>query len=93
MVKLFELLTKKSAIKILLWFMENSSNEFYEHEVRNKTKISRGSSIKWLRQLAEDGFLIRRSKGRLILYRLNSENPLVKELKSLCLNVELIEEE
>lgn len=85
MMQLFELFTKKTVVKIMEFFMKNPSGEFYEAEIRGKIKIAKGSSLKWLKKLVEHNFLSRRTKGRLTLYRLNSENVLIKELKKLML--------
>jgi len=83
MVQLFELFAKRSATKILEFFLDNPSGEFYETEIRKKVNIVKASSIKWLRTLAELDFLLKRNKGRMILYKLNLENPIIKELKKL----------
>lgn len=85
MVQLLELLTKGSAVKILEFFMDNPSGEFYEAEIRRKMKIAKATSIKWLKKLAEHHLLLKRTKGRTILYRLNSNNVFIKELKRLRL--------
>jgi predicted nucleotidyltransferase len=83
MVQLFELLTKRSATKILEFFLDNPSKEFYEAEIREKSGVAKASSVKWLKPLAKLEFLSKRNKGRMILYKLNSENQVVKELKRL----------
>jgi len=83
MVQLFELLTERSAIKILEFFLDNPSKEFYEAEIREKSDVAKASSVKWLKTLAKLEFLSKRNKGRMILYKLNSENQVVKELKRL----------
>jgi len=85
MSQLFELLTKKTAMKILEFFMDNPSKEFYDSEIIKKLKISKASSIKWLRIMTEYGYLSRRTSGRMILYRFKTDNILMKELKRLKL--------
>ncbi len=82
MVQLFELLTKKSVVKLLEFFMDNPSKELYEAEIRKRVKISKSSSLKWLRKLAEHDFLLKRTNG-MVFYSLNKNNILVKELKRL----------
>lgn len=90
MVQLFELFAKRSAMRILEFFMDNPSNEFYESELRQKLKVAKASSSKWLRKLADYEFLSRRVKGRIVLYRLNTDNVLIKELKKLKLISSLV---
>jgi predicted nucleotidyltransferase len=85
MIQLFELFAKKSAMKILEFFMDNPSSEFYESELRKKLKIAKASSIKWLKEMVKCEFLSARTKGRIIFYKLNSDNVIIKELKRLKL--------
>lgn len=85
MVQLFELFAKRSAIRILEFFLDNPSGEFYESEIREKSGVVKASSVKWLKTLVESNFLSKRNKGRMILYKLNSENSIIKELKKLKL--------
>jgi len=90
MVQLFELFAKKSAIRILEFFMDNPSAEFYESEMRKELKIAKASSFKWLKKLVDYDFLSRRTKGRMVFYRLNTDNVLIKELKRLKLISSLV---
>jgi predicted nucleotidyltransferase len=92
MSQLFELLTKKTAMKILEFFMDNPSKEFYNSEIRKKLKIAKASSIKWLRVMTEYEYISKRTSGRMILYRLKTDNFLMKELKRLKLISFLIPE-
>jgi predicted nucleotidyltransferase len=92
MSQLFELLTKKTAMKILEFFMDNPSKEFYDSEIRKKLKIAKASSIKWLRVMTEYEYISKRTSGRMILYRLKTDNVLMKELKRLKLISFLIPE-
>lgn len=92
MIQLFELFNKKSAMKILVFFIDNPSGEFYETEIRKKLRIAKASSIKWLKEMVNCEFLSTRTKGRIIFYRLKSDNVLIKELKRLKLVSSLIPE-
>lgn len=69
--------------RVLKFFLNNSRGEFYEKEIQRKTAAARASVRKWLRVLEDFRFLSVSMKGRLKLYRLNRENPLVKQLKVL----------
>jgi predicted nucleotidyltransferase len=78
-----EFLASKVSVKILLFFMENPKSTFSEKEVRKRLKIARGSVIKWLQVFVNKGFLFKTQGGKLNIYSLNSENPIVKQLKIL----------
>lgn len=83
MSQLFELFSKKAAMRLLEFFMDNPSGEFYRSEIRKKVKIAKASSTKWLKKLVDYKFLVKRAKGKIILYKLNSDYVLVKELKKI----------
>jgi predicted nucleotidyltransferase len=85
MSQLFELFAKRSATKILEFFLDNPSGEFYGSEVRKKLGVAKASSVKWLKKLVDYDFLLGEAKGRTIFYRLNSDNIVIKELKKLKL--------
>ncbi|MEW5759207.1 MAG: nucleotidyltransferase domain-containing protein [Candidatus Thermoplasmatota archaeon] len=70
-----------TALRLLIFFFENSTKEFYEKQVSNKTKISLGAVNKYLRELANEKFLILEMKGKMKFFRLNREGELVKKLK------------
>jgi len=69
--------------RILKFFLNNPTGEFYEKEVQRKTRVARASVSKWLHALENLGFISVTRRGRLKLHRLNRENPLVKQLKVL----------
>ncbi len=69
------------ALKLLLFFFENASSEFYESQIKKRTKLSMGSANKYLKLLAEEDFLLLGKKGKMNFYRLNRENPIIKHLK------------
>ncbi len=63
-----------TALRLLLFFIENPTKELYEKEVSEKTKISLGATNKYLKILAEEGYLLREQKGKMNFYRLNRTN-------------------
>ncbi|MEM5790533.1 MAG: nucleotidyltransferase domain-containing protein [Candidatus Aenigmatarchaeota archaeon] len=83
MFQLNEIFGKKVPMKIFIFFSENPSLEFSETEVRKKLKLSRGSTNKWLNLLLKYKILTMQVKGRMNLYKLNIESPLVKQLRIL----------
>lgn len=72
-----------TTLKVLEFFFADSRAEFHEREVIRRAKISKGSANKILRRLASLALLIRTQKGRMVFYRLNEEDPRVKQLKIL----------
>ena len=69
------------ALKLLLFFFENASSEFYESQIKKQTELSMGGVNKYLKLLAKEDFLLLRKKGKMNFYRLNRENIIVKHLK------------
>ena len=72
-------------------FLSDPMQEYHEREVVRRTNVSRGSANKILRLLAALGFLTRQTRGRMVLYRLNHSEAVVKQFKVLS-NVYLLKE-
>ncbi len=89
MFQLNEIFGKRVPMKIFSFFSENPSLEFSETEVRKKLKLSRGSTNKWLNLLSKHKILSVQVKGRMNLYKLNIESPIVKQFRIL-LNISKI---
>jgi predicted nucleotidyltransferase len=70
-----------TTLKLLTYFMENPTQEFYAKEVSDKTGISTGATHDNLKKLSREGFLRARKKGRMTLYQLEKESEVVKHLK------------
>lgn len=70
-----------TALKLLLFFFEHATQEFYEKQVSSETKISLGAVNKYLRELASENFLNLETKGKMKFFKLNRENIIVKMLK------------
>jgi len=69
--------------QILKFFLDNPNGEFYESEIQRRAAAARASVRKWLHVLEQLNFISTTRRGRLKLYRLNREYPLVKQLKVL----------
>ena len=52
-------------------------------DIESMTKLSKMSVLNWTKELASQGLLTMRQVGRSRLYRLNENNPSVKQLKRL----------
>lgn len=72
-----------TTLKVLEFFFTNSMKQFHEREIVRNAKISKGSANKILRHLAGLSLLQREKKGRMVFYRLNTGDPVVKHLKIL----------
>ena len=72
-----------TTLKVLEYFLANSRNEYHEREIARNAKISNGSANKILRRLAELSLLKKTRKGRMVFYKLNAEDPVVKQFKIL----------
>lgn len=82
MLEILDFLTP-TTLKVVEFFFANSRIEYHEREIVRKAKISKGSANKILRRLAELALLTRVQKGRMVFYRLNAGDALVKQLKIL----------
>jgi predicted nucleotidyltransferase len=69
--------------QILKFFLVNPGGESSEREVQRKVAVARASARKWLRVLEQLGFISVTRRGRLKLYKLNREDPVVRQLKLL----------
>lgn len=72
-------------------FLDDPLLEHHEREVIRETRVSKGSANAILRKLAHLELLTRERKGRMIFYRLNISNPVVKQFKVLV-NVSALHE-
>lgn len=76
--------------KALTLLVKFSDQEFYEREVSRKLGISTGSANRALNGLYSDGVVIRRRKGKMYFYSIDSSDALLIEFKKLV-NLMLIE--
>jgi len=72
---------QSTVLELMLFFFDNSTKEFYEKQVADKTKVSAGAVNKYLKILAKEGFLKIAKKGNMNFYSLERENPVVKYMK------------
>lgn len=73
----------KPIFKILCLMFNNPTQEFYEKRIAESTKVSVGACNKYMKKLSEIEFLLKEKRGKMNFYKLNRENPLVKQLKIL----------
>lgn len=72
-----------TVMNVLEFFLVNPMERYYGREVSRKTGVSLGSANKILRLLTELEFLTQETKGKIVIYRLNLKEPIVKQFKIL----------
>ncbi len=83
MFKKIEQLFNKTNIKIVKLLCENPLDEFYEREIAKEAGVSVGSANRILRELLSIGIVSKREKGRLHFYKINMNEPIVRQMKIL----------
>jgi predicted nucleotidyltransferase len=71
-------------VTVLELFLSDPMQEYHEREVIRKTRVSKGSANRILRLLSGLGFLSRERKGRMVFYRLNRSEAVVRQFKVLA---------
>lgn len=69
------------ALRLLLFFLDNPTEEFYEKQIQQRTNFSLGAVNKHLKLLSSENYILLRKEGRMNFFRLNRENLVVKHLK------------
>jgi len=83
MVQLTELLGKKSAVKIIVFFLRHPTLQIHQHELQKKVKLAKATLIKWLKTLVHFNILKVVKFGRVKVYSLNRTSNLVRYIKIL----------
>lgn len=79
---MFTWMNKKSALTILKFLME-ADKEVHMREISRKTGLSLGFVSRILNELSKDGLICCNKKGRMKFYRIDSVNPVIRQLKIL----------
>ncbi len=69
--------------RVLELFLTHPHETFHEREVMRRAKVSKGSASKILQTLAKFDLLIRERRGRMIFYKPDMKNPVIKQFKVL----------
>ena len=69
--------------KVLGFLVSHPSREYMESEVREATGVSRAGTNNALRALVADRFVELEKKGRLSLFTIDLQNPMIRQLKVL----------
>jgi len=70
-------------MRLFQFFLADPMREYHEREVVRRTLVSKGSANKILRLLAGLDLLSRERKGRMVFYKLNLKEPMVRQFKVL----------
>lgn len=81
-----ELFTTTAAQITLSFLAQHSGESFYDKEVSDHVKLSRGATNVALRELAKNDLVIRTKKGNMVFYEPNKANPSLRQYK-VFLNV------
>jgi predicted nucleotidyltransferase len=85
MFKKLEFITP-TLMRVFEFLMSDPMREYHQREVARSAKVSAGSANRILRLLADLGLLNRRRRGRMVFYKLDAGDPVVRQFKAL-LNV------
>jgi len=88
MFKIMNVFSKPS-IQIIQYLGRRYRDGYYVREISRNLSISLGSTSQSLRSLEEAGLVLREHSGRLVIYRANMENFLLREFKILLTLLEI----
>lgn len=77
MIDVFQLTKSKTRQDILTTFLNNPGRDFYVRELERILGVSAGNVRRELARMVSAGLFALRRQGRTILYRLNSESPIL----------------
>lgn len=69
--------------KILRFLAYQFGESFFDKEIAQKTKLSRGATNLALRNLTKKGLILKEKKGRMNFYKVDIYNPIIKQFKVL----------
>ena len=83
MVKIFELLSKKSISKVIRYFLEHPTTKIHAQKLMNEMKISKKSMLDGLHEAVKAGILETEEIGRTKRYSLKRTGAIARQLKIL----------
>ena len=69
--------------KVLDYLIQYPGRQFLANEIQKSTKVSRAGINFSLRELARERLVFREKKGKIYLYSVDPNNPIIKQLKVL----------
>ncbi len=82
MFKIMNVITPTS-LRLLQLLLGDPMERYHGRETVRRTGVSVGGANQMLRSFAKLGFLVREKQGRMLFYRANMDNPVVRQLKIL----------
>jgi len=82
MFKIMNLITPTS-LRLLQTLLRDPMGRYHGREIVRRTRVSVGGANQMLRSFANLGLLSREKQGRMLFYKANMDNPVVKQLKIL----------
>lgn len=73
-------LFSKTEMKVLSFICEKDG-ELFERQIAKEAKVSTGSANSILKAFAKNGLLKQAKKGKMLFYRRNDDNPLLRQFK------------
>lgn len=80
MQPLEQIFGSRNTVKILRYLVKHQDWEFNTTELSKDTKINKGTISKLIKKLAENNVIKINRKGKIILFKLNKENIIIKNL-------------
>ena len=81
--KMEKILFTTNSQKILEFLIQNPGEEYLSREIQIAVKISKAGTNFALNDLVSAGFIRRKKRGKMYLYVVNFEHPIIKQLKIL----------
>lgn len=78
-----KLFSSKTRVEILRLFLFNADNSFYQRQISNLTKQSIRGVQREVEKLYDIGFLEKSVSGNRVYYKVNRNNPIFEDLKSI----------
>lgn len=72
-----------TSLRLLQLLFRDPMGRYHGREVVRRTGVSAGGANQMLRSFANLGLLLREKQGRMLFYRANMDNPLVRQFKIL----------
>ena len=73
----------RSALKILYALASDPMRAFYQREVAKEAEVSVGSANRTLKVLAEKELVTKEKRGKIFLYKFNTESTVARQIKIL----------
>ncbi len=80
MQPLEQIFGSKNNVRVLRYLIKHPDWEFNITELSNDTKINKGTLSKLIKRLSENNAVRMNKKGKILLFKLNKENLLIKNL-------------